>query len=166
MVIIDSSLGNVGSLRLERLWYRPDAREFGHHNPTVSEFALPLGSIAVVPEAVVYWDNPRPPRSLRVNNMKRFRYMLSLRAHPFSIENAPDEAEVIKVISCAGLPDMRDNLPAPAEKIASAILRFLEDKHAPNSRQANTFGMQFRYMPPVGIDDLRVLRTRIEEHLI
>src|SRR5687768_8257363 len=86
----DIASGDVGSLYLFTRWRAKRALVPGDaRRPWFeSEHSLPLSKVAVVPRFVLYWDH----ESDRQNSMKRFAYMLGLRATPLALLNgdSPD----------------------------------------------------------------------------
>lgn len=82
----DVGLTNLGSLRLYMRW-RAGRRQAGTtalQQWNDGGYRLPVKTIGVVPERVLLWDEPRQGER-RPNSLKRFGYMLGLRAVPLAL---------------------------------------------------------------------------------
>jgi hypothetical protein len=102
-VITTEELGSsVGSLVLDGKWrarakvhgarFREEDRPW--HNEAL---LLPLGSIAVRPERVLFWDSPNHgPNTLC--SPKRAAYMLGLTAIPLTLEGDPTHSRLMEML--------------------------------------------------------------------
>lgn len=164
MAIFEKETRSIGELVLF-LDYRPDACRHGLHERKLAELSLPLGAFSVGPERVYYWDRPLPSGDPRINNIKRFSHMLSLRAHATRVEGANDVDELEALITASDLPAMATGgplVPPPNGWIARAVSRYMASDDSPGHHRADTAGVIFRFKPPDGVD-LAILRARVRE---
>lgn len=135
-------LENVGNLVLHLAWRSPKKLSTDPHREWHgSGLSLPLSEIEVTPNSVLFWDH-EPGRS---NSLRRFGYMLGLRADATELIGGNSEeniAALIKDESQRGLLGYSDSRVL----VADMTSRYLSE-HPGHIHRANAKAV-FRYCAP------------------
>lgn len=162
-IVKKAGLEDIGSLTLPFEW-RMDARSSKnralrdrpwHHE----ELYIPLESLSVHPESVLYWDND-PDRE---NSLKRVSYMLGCRAVPLVVTGGNTMRNVVDRLENRGM----EHVPGYSfSRIALARRVLIQLQTEPDGRAGNyrssNLHVIFRYRPPEG-DSLEALVNTLKE---
>ena len=146
-----NGLDDVGSLLLPMQW-RMDARS-AQTRTLLSrpwheeELYVPLESIAVSPEKMLYWDNDL----LRENSSKRVGYMLASRAVPMVVTGGNTMRNLVDRLgndSTEPMPGYSYSRIALARRVLAQLQ--VESDQRPGHYRSSNLRVIFRYAPPKG----------------
>lgn len=154
--------GDVGSLylftrwRAKRVLVPKDAPRPWHE----TEHSLPLSEVAVVPRSVLLWDH----ESDRPNSMKRFAYMLGLRATPLALVGGDSPGSLRSLIEVTAQADQIGYQESRGEVqtlLAGQLATHVEVGHV---RRENT-RLRFCYEPPQDKESLQSIHAFLSENM-
>lgn len=158
----DIATADVGSLYLYIRWRAkrvlvPRDRPRPWH---ASEHSLPLARVAAVPHSVLFWDHELD----RPNSMKRFAYILGLRATPLALvdEERPDTLRsLIEVTGQRDEVGYEESRQEVQEMLDNQFATHMEVGHA---RRENT-RLRFCYEPPEDKESLQSIHAFLSENM-